>query len=753
MRSFYGLLRKDLKAYFDQPTGYILLVIFVGLVSYLYFRTALVSEEASLRSLFATMPWVLAVFVPAATMRLVAEEQRDGTLEILLTQPLRGWVLLTAKFLAAFLFVGVGVLLTVGIPLALMTAGDLDGGAVVAQYIGTLFLVASFVAIGLLSSSLTQNQIVAFMVALALTMGLTLIGLPLVTEAIPLKLAVVFQDLSPLTHYRVIARGAIDLRDVLYFLAIVSAFMSGAYLLLRGKSISHRSVPYVNLRLGVLALVVLSLLVGWLGGTIKGRWDLTENKLYTLSQASKDLLANLDDIVTIKLFSSKDPPPDIALVARDLNDLLTDIEAASNGNVKVIRKHPEESDEIADEAARNFVSPVEFNVVSKGEFSVKLGWLGLGMTYANRREALPFIGTVSGLEPLLLSGIYRMSQKDRKTIAILTEHGEKSINTDIRTFRNIANTSHNVIEITDTEGFIELDSVDILVIPGPTEIIRRDVYKAVHNFLAGGGKALLLLDAVSIDQETLQADLNPSSMGDFIEDYGIALQSNIVFDTRSSESLRFSSRFGVVSVRYPYWPRVGAAESRISGGGASTVVMPWPSSLEILGAADPSLDAELNVLLETSKFAALDSAFLDLDPLSPALELLENAEQAPRNMAVAVTGTRCPTFEPECVKDPSNPFRMIVVGDSDWITEPMVSRYPDQISLVMNYIDWLAQDDALAAVRSKEVVLRTLLFESDTHRNLVQYSSMIGVPVLLVVLGLIRFFLRRRAQRRVYSRE
>ena len=94
-------------------------------------------------------------------MRLVAEEQRDGTLEILLTQPLRGWSVLLAKFVSGFLFVGVGIIFTAVIPIALSTAGDLDTGAIVAQYIGTLFLMASFVAIGVFSSSLTQNQIVS----------------------------------------------------------------------------------------------------------------------------------------------------------------------------------------------------------------------------------------------------------------------------------------------------------------------------------------------------------------------------------------------------------------------------------------------------------------------------------------------------------------------------------------------------------------------------------------------------------------
>ena len=104
MRPFITLVKKDLKGYFDQPTGYILLVIFLGLTSYLFFRSALVTKEASLRILFDYMPWVLAVFVPAATMRLMAEEQRDGTLEILLTQPTRTWAVMFAKVLAGLIW-------------------------------------------------------------------------------------------------------------------------------------------------------------------------------------------------------------------------------------------------------------------------------------------------------------------------------------------------------------------------------------------------------------------------------------------------------------------------------------------------------------------------------------------------------------------------------------------------------------------------------------------------------------------------
>ena len=145
MNTFLALLRKDLKGYFDQPTGYVLLVIFVGVISWLFFRTALAagSQDASLRALFDALPFILAIFIPAATMRLFAEELRDGTLELILTQPLRSWTVLGSKFASGLIFVTTGIILTIGIPLLLETSGNMDTGAIAAQYIGSVFFAGS----------------------------------------------------------------------------------------------------------------------------------------------------------------------------------------------------------------------------------------------------------------------------------------------------------------------------------------------------------------------------------------------------------------------------------------------------------------------------------------------------------------------------------------------------------------------------------------------------------------------------------
>ena len=766
MRTFATLVRKDLKGYFDQPTGFMLLVIFVSVAAYMFFRTALISQEASMRPLFTLLPWVLAVFVPAATMRLVAEEQRDGTLEILLTQPLRTWTVLLSKFLAGLIFVGAGVLATAVIPISLQTAGDFDNGAVIAQYLGTAFLTASFVAIGLFTSSLTRNQIIAFVIGLSIIVALMVAGMPIITLAIPPAAAVLVQDLSPLTHFEGIARGVLDLRDVVYFVGLVSTFLSATYLMIRGKSVSHKSSLYRNLQLGVGGLVVLSILVGWSGSSIGGRLDLTENKLFTLDDASVELLQELDDIVTIRLFVSEDPPVQVALTQRDVEDLLEDIVNVSNGNVRLVRYLADKDEESAMEAYRSFVRPQEFQRIERGEFNVQVGYLGMGMTYANRQENIPFVSATDGLEYRLMANIRRMAQKRPSTISFMRGHGEWTRDADLQSFRDQLERHHLVLELdADREdGLIEgsaepFAGTDVLVVAGSREEVPPWVRASIDEFLAEGGKVLMLVDSLEVDERALRARKANTGLTGWLADYGVLVQDDIVLDMNSHEALRIPNQFGGVNyINYPYWPRVQTVE-RVISGGVPNVVFPWPSSVRASEAAsEKTIETEITPLVVTTEFAALDTSFRDLtwerDP-DEYLARLQYTEEdlGERTLAVAVTGTRCSYYKPQCEKNPENTFRMIVAADSLWLTERWNRGAPEHLALAVNWIDWLSQEDQLAAIRSKGTGLRQLVFTSDLHRDIVQYGNIFGVSAALIVFAMVRFFLRRRTTRKAYTVE
>ena len=748
--SLFALVRKDLRAYFDQPTGYILIVVFVALLSWWFFRTTLLTLEASLRPLFSvnftidrpSLPWLLALFTPAATMRLLAEEQRDGTLELLLTQPVRAWVVLFAKFLAGFLFVAIAMAATLGIPIALETAGEMDWGAVVAQYVGGLFLAASFVAIGLFTSSLTRNQIVAFLLGLTFIGMLMLIGLEQVTVTMPDRLAGLVQSLSPVTHFSSIARGVIDLRDVLYFVALISTFFSATFLAIRGKSLSHLSPQYRNLQLGVAGLIVFSLLVGWFGSSIGGRLDLTGDKLFTLSPATNEILSELDDLVTVTLYKSKDPPPQISLVTRDVTDFLKDFAAGSDGNVKIVEKYPLDDDDDLRGAGLAGVPPQEFAEVGQAEVSRKIGYLGLTMTYTDRREVMPFIPSVDGFEYRLATLANRMITDTRKSVAFLTGHGEKAPDTGISILANELAAAYDIFQITPEGGVPDLSNIDVLIIAGPNQPVPDAVRGSLHEYLRDGGKAMILIDNFAIDpQFGLVAIPNPNSFADFVVPYGVVVEEDLVFDLRSHETLVFTTQLGDSPRAYPYWMRVPVADSKV-GGEVQSAVLPWASSLGTMDASVGSVD--VIPLLETTAFAAIDFNPSDLSPTSPVFDSVTQQNLIESLMGVAVVATD---------NGAAGGFRLIVMGDSEWITDSLANRNPDNVLLALNLVDWLAQEDALASIRNKVVSSRQLLFESSTHKEVARFANVLGVPLLFVVIGLVRFIVRRGVSLRTYSRE
>ena len=762
MRSFLALIRKDLKGYFDQPTGYILIVLLVAAVSWSFFNSAFLTQEASLLPLFSvdfvverpSLPWLLALFfIPAATMRLLAEEQRDGTLEILLTQPIQGWVVLVAKFLTGFIFVTIAILATLSIPLTLLTAGTLDWGAVAAQYLGSLFLAASFVAIGLFTSSMTRNQIVAFIVALTITMVLMVMGLDRVGVLLPPKIATLLKALSPVTHFSSMARGLIDLRDVLYFIALVLTFLSAAFLMVRGGTLSHKTIQYRNLQLGVAGLIVFSLLVGWFGNSIGGRLDLTEDKLFTLSPGTKEIVSGLDDLLTIHLFESKDPPVQISLVARDVNNFLQDLAANSGGKVKVVHKFPDDDEEVARFAQLSGVPAVRFNVQSQGELTIKEGYLGLSMTYADQRKVIQFIDSIDGFEYRVATLAYSMvrQQEGRKTVAFLTGHGEKGVNVELQSLGGVLAQQYNVIEVEAIDDQpLDLSGVDILVIAGPTEQFPESILDTLHHYMETGGRAMVLVDPVILDLQRFAGIPNQNSFAEFLERYGVFVEANLVFDLRSHERLQFDTQQGSVLLPYPYWARVPAADTNVTGN-VENALMPWASSLGTTEGAEIGR-VEVIPILRTTEFGAVDYNMSDLSP-NPDSRTGLNVDVEESNLfevdvAVAVEGVPVNGTNLN-----GGTFRLVVVGDSDWLTDAIATRAQENLALGLNLVDWLAQEETLAEIRSKVVSSRTLLFDSRRHENMVQYANILGVPLVFVAIGLLRYIRRHMTSSRVYRRE
>ena len=209
------IFQKEIRSYFNSAVAYVVIVVFLAIVGWMYTSSMFLVNVASLRLMFELIPLVFLFVVPAVTMRLLAEEKKAGTIELLTTKPLHDWEIVTGKFLAAWALIGVALLPTLIYYITIAFLGNIDNGPVIGGYLGLLLMAGVYVAIGLLSSSLTENQIVAFIVGLLLMFAFYMMDKVLIF--VPDFMTSIIEYLGIDFHFSNIARGVIDSRDVVYF--------------------------------------------------------------------------------------------------------------------------------------------------------------------------------------------------------------------------------------------------------------------------------------------------------------------------------------------------------------------------------------------------------------------------------------------------------------------------------------------------------------------------------------------------------
>ena len=213
------IFRRELRSSFQSPIAYVVIVVFLSIVGWFFSSNLFLMNVASLRIVFELVPLVFLFFVPAITMRTLAEEQKTGTLELLTTKPVRDVEIVVGKFLSAWVLLATALAPTLLYGIAVGALGSLDPGPVIAGYLGLLMVGAVYIGVGLFASSLTENQIIAFILSFLLVLGLFLLDKVLIY--IPEALASTVEFLAVDYHFSNIARGVIDSRNIIYFLSLI----------------------------------------------------------------------------------------------------------------------------------------------------------------------------------------------------------------------------------------------------------------------------------------------------------------------------------------------------------------------------------------------------------------------------------------------------------------------------------------------------------------------------------------------------
>lgn len=751
--------RRELRGFFDQPTAYVLAVAFLGLGLYLAFRSLFAMSYATLRPFFDNLPWLLVVFVPAVAMKSLAEERRGRTLEWLLAQPLTETEIVAGKFIGNWLFVMITLAGTLPMALGVLMASEADPGIIFAQYLGAALLAAQMVAVGVLASSITHNQITAFILGASVCLALVLIGSPIVQFGLPPALAGWAAQLSVISHFQNVARGVVDLRDLLYFASTCGLFLLLAVAALGRERLSHSGAAYRRLRIGTGVITLAVIMLNLLGGYVRGRIDLTRDNLFTLSDGSRDLLGGLDDVVNLTLFTSDDLPPEILVRVRDVRDLVADMENAAGGMLSVRDVNPDADEDAASEASSLGIVQIEFNVLRDDELQVKRGYFGLAITYADGQETIPVIDRTDDLEFRLVSAVAKMTGTRRPVLAFMTGFDAKE-SFQYQSFRESIADRYSVTSVNlaaDSVAPFVPDSVDVLVVAAPLTPLSPAASAAIGDYLDRGGAALLLLERHIFNPQSPTLVPVTTGLEGLLAERGVVASGDVVFDLASAE--RVSMRQGIFNVlrEYPLWPVAFRGADHATSRNLANASFGWAAPFKW-----DENDPAVTPLWTTTQSGGTRPPGMMVDPSFPIGATQDEVGEQTVAVAIAPVAHEDEAADGidagEADADPDagatgdaapRGGRIIAVGDADFLEEQFVQANAQNLLFAANAVDWLAQDEALIAIRSKDRTPPTLVFESDAGKDLLKWGSLIGVPAIFVLIGIARVTRRgARAGRR-----
>jgi len=243
MKTIWTIAKRELNSFFDSLLAYIMLIAFLGFTGFftwifgrgdVFFR-----GEASMDAFFSVAYWTLFFFIPALTMRLVAEEKNSGTIELILTKPVSDWQFVSGKFLSVFLLIGISLALTLPYYISIALIGPIAHGAVWSAYLGTLLMSAAYISIGIFASSLSSNQIVSFLLALLIGICFHML-FGMIAGSTSGVLGNILNWFSISSHYQSIIRGVIDTKDLVFFCTIIFLGLFGAEMVLVRRNLSSK---------------------------------------------------------------------------------------------------------------------------------------------------------------------------------------------------------------------------------------------------------------------------------------------------------------------------------------------------------------------------------------------------------------------------------------------------------------------------------------------------------------------------------
>lgn len=559
-------------------------------------------------------------------------------------------------------------------------------------------------------------------------------------------------------------------------------------MIMETKKIKNRTELIVY----ILTILVLIGVVNFLATHWFSRVDMTQGKEYSISKSTKNVLKNLNDIVNIKVFFSKNLPPNLHNTVTDVKDILSEYQAYAGKNLRITWEDPA-SDSSAKQMARSMGIPeIQMQTFEKDKQQLITGYLGIAVLYEDKKEALPVVQNLQNLEYDLTMAVMKVSRKSIPKVGIVKvdsmpqlppqyQQQQQQNPENQTTEQKLANVytqlrnNYEVSTVDLSDGSPIDTSIKTIIVPGTATLNDKKLFE-IDQFFMKGGNLVVLADAVKVNfQYGVNAMPVESNLFSMLENYGVKVEKNLVLDA-SCGQVEIPQQVGPfqmnVPMAYPYFVRLNAA-SFAKGNPAvsplSDVVFPWVSSLSVL-VDNAKGDVKSTVLARSSKKSWLSKGgYFDLNP-QQKWALPAQTEMKESNLAVFLQGKFKSYFDGKPIPTTTKPGdtlsqinlsasndanrqtvssningRLVVIGDADFVTGQNATQ--QNIAMLANLVDWFSLDNNLISIRTRSIKNRTMdsdmLKGGSSTPNIIRIINIVTMPIAVIIIGLL-IFVRRR---------
>ncbi|MDN3665894.1 gliding motility-associated ABC transporter substrate-binding protein GldG [Algibacter miyuki] len=778
----FAILKKEINSFFASPIGYLVIAIFLllnGLFLWLFKGEFNILDYgfADLSPFFLLSPWILIFLIPAVTMRSFSDEKKQGTLELLLTKPISHMQLVLGKYFGALILIIMTLAPTLFYVYTVNQLGNpvanLDTGSTLGSYFGLLFLVAAYTAIGVFTSTLSDNQIVAFISSVFLCF-LFYIGFEGIADFASSNL---IDQLGMSVHYKSISRGVIDTNDVLYFLSVSIFFI---FITVKGiKTEGFQKKTWIQILTIFIGLFILNIATN----SFHKRFDLTKDARYTLSEASLEIIKDVETPIIIDVFlDGENFPSEFRRLQSETKQLLEEFEN-ENSNIIFNFFNPLEDeanrDIIIQQLTQRGLTPMQMSVQENGSSTQAIIFPWALASYNNQTVTIPLIKTKIGanqqelvsnsvqhLEYAFADGFSKLTQPKRRKIAILKGNQQledKYIADFVKklgeyyliapfTLDSVANQPQKTL--TDLEVF------DLIISAKPTEAFTEKEKLVLDQYTMNGGKSLWLIDAVAMEKDSLynatgsnyamHRDLN---LTDFFFKYGVRIKPVMVASPYSAPitlAMGEGSNAQFQNFKWPYSPFGNSNSNHPIVNNLNLVKFDFANPIDTL-----KNKIKKTILLETAPVTRLEST-----PSKISLDVVTK-EQNPtdfkgkkQTLAVLLEGeftsvfnNRIKPFKLPQDLQKSKPTKMVIIADGDVIKNDLIKNVPQELGFdrwtgenygnkefLLNTVNYLLDDTGLINIRSKEIAVAFLNQQKIAKEKTTWQLINIALPLVLLAL-------------------